>query len=162
LEEAKGYCKLALEIQPGFTWPLGGSAEIALLEGDLQEAYLLMDNCSACLLLDGGYQLEVLKTLIDGGQLATIDERVFYGFQTSIWYIAGGSELMLDGLTHGVQQQQGTDHRLFFINAPFMKSIRPTVRYKNLVSELGLPNYWRQRGWSEFCRPVGDDDFECE
>jgi len=34
--------------------------------------------------------------------------------------------------------------------------------FKDLVREAGLVDYWRASGnWGEFCRPVGDDDFEC-
>jgi len=35
--------------------------------------------------------------------------------------------------------------------------------FKDLVSKLGLVDYWRSSGnWGEFCRLVGADDFECE
>jgi TolB-like protein len=162
LEEAKRYCNIALEIQPGFTWPLGQSAEIALIEGDLQAAYRLMSVCTTCRQLDGDYQLDIVKSLIDGEKTVVSDDRLFLGFQTTIWYTVGGEELMLDGFAHGIQQLPGTDHRLFYVNPPFMVSIRQTRRYKDLIIEVGLPDYWRQRGWSEFCRPLGDDDFECE
>jgi TolB-like protein/Flp pilus assembly protein TadD len=39
--------------------------------------------------------------------------------------------------------------------------VRRTERFKKLVRDLGLVDYWRERGWPEFCRPVGADDFEC-
>ena len=30
------------------------------------------------------------------------------------------------------------------------------------MRELGLVDYWRAVGdWGDFCKPVGDDDFEC-
>jgi adenylate cyclase len=41
------------------------------------------------------------------------------------------------------------------------KPLRRTERYKKLVRNIGLVDYWRERGWPEFCRPVGADDFEC-
>jgi TolB-like protein/DNA-binding winged helix-turn-helix (wHTH) protein/tetratricopeptide (TPR) repeat protein len=40
--------------------------------------------------------------------------------------------------------------------------IRRLEGFKNIVRELGLVDYWREFGWSEHCRPVGEDDFECE
>jgi len=35
--------------------------------------------------------------------------------------------------------------------------------FKDLVQNVGLVDYWRSTGnWGDFCKPIGDDDFECE
>jgi hypothetical protein len=35
-------------------------------------------------------------------------------------------------------------------------------RFKELMREVGLPDFWRQSGnWPDFCAPVAKDDFEC-
>jgi len=39
--------------------------------------------------------------------------------------------------------------------------VRKTERFQKLVRELGLVDYWRERGWPDLCRPIGADDFEC-
>jgi hypothetical protein len=39
--------------------------------------------------------------------------------------------------------------------------VRKTERFKTLVRSVGLVDYWRARGWSEFCRPTKGDDFDC-
>jgi serine/threonine protein kinase/tetratricopeptide (TPR) repeat protein len=40
--------------------------------------------------------------------------------------------------------------------------VRADPRFKELMREAGLPNYWRQSGkWPDFCGPKGKDDFEC-
>jgi TolB-like protein/Tfp pilus assembly protein PilF len=32
---------------------------------------------------------------------------------------------------------------------------------KEVMREVGLPDYWREVGWPEGCSPVGEDDFDC-
>lgn len=44
---------------------------------------------------------------------------------------------------------------------PHNKDVRRLPGFKSLVMELGLVDYWREFGWGDFCRPVGED-FECE
>ena len=41
------------------------------------------------------------------------------------------------------------------------EGILTTQQYKRLVIATALPVYWRENGWPEFCRPMGDYDFEC-
>ena len=33
--------------------------------------------------------------------------------------------------------------------------------FKDLITELGLEDFYRTYGWPDYCRPLGDDDFEC-
>jgi tetratricopeptide (TPR) repeat protein len=44
---------------------------------------------------------------------------------------------------------------------PLMRDVRALPAFKEVVRELGLVDYWRVYGWSDFCRPVGDEDFSC-
>ena len=40
--------------------------------------------------------------------------------------------------------------------------VRADPRFKELMREAGLDDYWRKSGkWADFCGPVGEDDFEC-
>jgi TolB-like protein/DNA-binding winged helix-turn-helix (wHTH) protein len=44
---------------------------------------------------------------------------------------------------------------------PLMQDARKLPAFKNVVREVGLVDYWRAYGWSDFCRPIGDEDFAC-
>jgi TolB-like protein/DNA-binding winged helix-turn-helix (wHTH) protein len=45
---------------------------------------------------------------------------------------------------------------------PALAGARKDPRFKDIVREHGYLDYWRQTGeWSDFCRPLGADDFEC-
>jgi adenylate cyclase len=44
---------------------------------------------------------------------------------------------------------------------PNYAPLRKTERFKEFVRKTGLVDYWRARGWPEFCRPMGVDDFVC-
>jgi hypothetical protein len=39
--------------------------------------------------------------------------------------------------------------------------LRKTERFKALVRQFGLVDFWRARGWPDLCRPTGADDFVC-
>jgi TolB-like protein len=50
----------------------------------------------------------------------------------------------------------------FTLWRPIYRDMRRTEGFKTLVSNIGLVDYWRATGnWGDFCRPVGNDDFEC-
>jgi hypothetical protein len=38
--------------------------------------------------------------------------------------------------------------------------VRKLAQFKAVMRQVGLVDYWRERGWPAFCRPVGADDFE--
>ena len=44
---------------------------------------------------------------------------------------------------------------------PAAAPIRKTERFKALIRNAGLVDYWRARGWPDLCRPIGADDFVC-
>jgi TolB-like protein len=41
-------------------------------------------------------------------------------------------------------------------------AVRKTNDFKTYLRAAGLVDYWRAKGWPEFCRPIGADDFECD
>jgi len=66
----------------------------------------------------------------------------------------GNSTLALDTLSRSPDA--------YAIWTPYMADVRRQPGFKDLVRKLGLPEYWREFAWGDFCRPVGEDDFTCE
>jgi TolB-like protein/DNA-binding winged helix-turn-helix (wHTH) protein len=50
---------------------------------------------------------------------------------------------------------------LQFAWIPTMESVRHHPRFKEVMTEMGLVDYWRATHWPERCRPLGERDFEC-
>jgi hypothetical protein len=42
------------------------------------------------------------------------------------------------------------------------QGLRANPRFKDLLRQLGLVDYFRASGnWGDFCKPLGTEDFEC-
>jgi TolB-like protein/Tfp pilus assembly protein PilF len=70
-----------------------------------------------------------------------------------------GEEGVLDFLEQEVRAQSAG--RLN-VNSDAIASVRDSARYKKLIRDAGFERYWRNNGWPSHCRPVGENDFECE
>ena len=72
----------------------------------------------------------------------------------------GESDLALDALeVFGRGAGSASLQSLWF---PLLREARRDPRFKAIVRDLGFVDFWRKTGrWSDFCRAVGDDDFEC-
>jgi tetratricopeptide (TPR) repeat protein len=44
---------------------------------------------------------------------------------------------------------------------PDAAEFRATPQFNRLVRKMGILDYWLERGFPSHCRPLGDDDFEC-
>jgi TolB-like protein len=45
---------------------------------------------------------------------------------------------------------------------PYETQLRSDPRFKQIVRDLKLDEYWRSSGnWGDFCKPLGESDFEC-
>lgn len=49
-----------------------------------------------------------------------------------------------------------------FLWHPAYAEARKTERFKVFMRKVGIVAYWHARGWPEFCRALGSDDFVCE
>lgn len=48
-----------------------------------------------------------------------------------------------------------------FLWHPSFAVVRKTERFKTLMKNARMVEYWQQRGWPDYCRPAGDADFVC-
>lgn len=59
------------------------------------------------------------------------------------------------------QKTDGADQLFDFWEA-FAGPLRKKPEFRQLVADLGLPEYWDEYGWpTEYCRRTAPDDFEC-
>ncbi len=82
----------------------------------------------------------------------------------SIWNVIrcatwiGETDIVVDFMTaEDIPTEQ--DYFLFF--QPDSGVLRQTEHFRNLVTDTGLLDYWREWGWSDYCRPDGDS-FICD
>jgi TolB-like protein/DNA-binding winged helix-turn-helix (wHTH) protein len=43
-----------------------------------------------------------------------------------------------------------------------LKEMRQLPDFKALLREIGIVAHWQEYGWPDICRPLGNDDFECD
>jgi TolB-like protein/DNA-binding winged helix-turn-helix (wHTH) protein len=54
-----------------------------------------------------------------------------------------------------------TGSRMNSLWYPITAEVRRLPEFKQLMMDVNLVEYWRAYGWSDYCRPLGDEDFEC-
>ena len=71
------------------------------------------------------------------------------------------TDLALEALYRSYVDLGGTNIGMLW--RPMRNPLRATPRFKDIVRDLGLVDYFRASGnWGDFCRPLaGGDDFEC-
>jgi TolB-like protein len=71
----------------------------------------------------------------------------------------GQKEVALDAIA--LEADLSVIDILGLIWTPVYQPLRSEPRFLELLKKMKMPEYWRAAGWSEFCRPKGDNDFEC-
>lgn len=70
----------------------------------------------------------------------------------------GDPEFALEAIGH---EARLTTVRFGALWYPVMGEVRKLRGFKQLVTDVNLVEYWRNFGWSDHCRPIGTEDFEC-
>jgi TolB-like protein len=76
-----------------------------------------------------------------------------------IYLYVGAPERALEGEERRVQI--GLIDFFYNVWFPEYAPVRKTERFKALMRNTGIVDYWRARGWPDLCHPVGADDFAC-
>jgi hypothetical protein len=72
----------------------------------------------------------------------------------------GDKDLALAALRK--QYVDDSDVTIMFIWKPYVTGLRSDARFRQMLRDLGLANYYRaSSNWGDFCKPLGKDDFEC-
>jgi TolB-like protein len=78
------------------------------------------------------------------------------------WYADhfGDRDLALEAMRRSLVDHGGTVFAMLWW--PYETELRADPRFKAIVRDMKLADYWRATGnWGDFARPVGTDDFEC-
>ena len=69
------------------------------------------------------------------------------------------SELAVTALRKSVIEMRSQTGMILWL--PMFRPLRQDQRFRDIVQDKGLVDYWRASGkWADLVRPVGDDDFE--
>jgi len=162
VEEAEQFSRRALELDPNFSWANTVLLEIYVERGRFADAFEIFDNCEACRTFSNySESIKYLQKLSAGETNIPMDENFHEVFSVALYYAVGGEEGVITNMENYIYSRILTYDTFAYWNAPYMANVRKTERYKTMVKFTGLADYWRLRKWPDFCRPVGDDDFEC-
>ena len=85
-------------------------------------------------------------------------DEVFAGY--TFWNAIGGVDLLMQAFQyHSLETNRRPP--VFAVPWNLIDTIGHLDRFKEIVKDMGLVDYWRQRGWPEFCRPHDNNDFDC-
>jgi TolB-like protein/DNA-binding SARP family transcriptional activator len=97
----------------------------------------------------------LLRSAPERASLETLPALGLYGY---IYLYVGAPDRALEFYEEAVRDFQD----FLPLWHPSYAPMRKLERFKPIVRAAGLVDYWRERGWPEFCRPTTGDDFECE
>ena len=84
----------------------------------------------------------------------------FYSELNFVYAYTGAPERVLDWPEKAVKE--GDYRPLQYVWWPTPPSVRKTERFKTLMRNAGVVDYWRAHTWPDLCRPLGADDFVCD
>jgi len=158
------YIQTALDIDPE-QWAFQKWNLIRLMQyGELQKAHNYVDQVNQ----PDSARAESYHKMIDW--MAVPEQPLDKAMQDAEFssnlfaYVSGNYELFLTMRWHQPDPPHFTTFSSllgFIATAEQSKQILAKPRTHELVQALRLPEYWREVGWPDMCRPIGDHDFKC-
>jgi TolB-like protein len=90
-------------------------------------------------------------------------KQTFVSERISLWAdYFGDKDLAVESMRRGITPETYDGFQFPSLWYPWATGLRSDPRFKEIVRDRGLVDYWRQSGeWGDFCKPLGADDFEC-
>jgi tetratricopeptide (TPR) repeat protein len=79
-----------------------------------------------------------------------------------VYLHVGASNRVLDFYERSIDAGRLESFTNAFLWHPSYAPVRKTERFKSFLRRMDLVDYWRAKGWPEFCHPIGVDDFACD
>ena len=76
--------------------------------------------------------------------------------------LVGDDDGAIDMIQTAMQEFNWYAINIFWQPDEGSKRLRLHPRFKALMQEMGLVDYWREHGWPDRCRAAGADDFACD
>ena len=83
------------------------------------------------------------------------------GLLDFVYLYTGAPDRVLDAYERNIEAGWMSNGQTVFLWHSSFAPARKTERFKAMMHNAGMVDYWRAKGWPEFCRPVGADDFAC-
>ena len=159
------YIQTALDINPELVFHQSWNYIRLLQYGELQKAHNYVDQVN----LPGSARAESYHKMIDwmAAPEQPLDKAMQdAGVSTNLFaYVTGNYEVWL---TMRWRQPDPPSFTTFsrllapIVSSEQVKQNLAKPQTHELVQALRLPEYWREVGWPDMCRPIGEHDFECE
>jgi len=84
-----------------------------------------------------------------------------FGLPVWIYLYVGARDRALEPYEEAVDIGFSSGGDNAFLWHPSYAQVRQTERFKAFARKAGMVEYWRAKGWPEFCHPTTGDDFVC-
>jgi TolB-like protein/Flp pilus assembly protein TadD len=104
---------------------------------------------------------EAVRLLRAAPSAAVPQNPVSLGAFDFVYLFTSAPERVLEQYERNVEAGWMTNAPTGFLWHSSYAPARKTERFKAYARNVGFIEYWRAKGWPEFCRPTTRDDFEC-
>jgi TolB-like protein/Tfp pilus assembly protein PilF len=158
-EHAIESMRRALGLDPGLTDFHVEYVGLLLDAGRVADAAAYVEGCDACEPKQREFMRSAIRHIRRPEGRFEYGDTLRYTFGDYVFrYLIGGESSVLDALERAAAAGELVP---LSINSQAIAATRHSPRYRALVTKVGLEDYWRARGWPQFCQPVGAVQFDC-